>query len=101
MSDVNVTITEESINITINTIELINGAFVRQTFTGDGITTTFNLNSPARNNSIFVFLNGILQEENTDYTVEENRKSITFTVAPKGPSGNRDADKIEVRYVVE
>ncbi|MEQ9716273.1 MAG: hypothetical protein ABGF52_12175 [Candidatus Asgardarchaeum sp.] len=66
-----------------------------QKFTGDGTTTQFNLTYAFKDNSLFVFLTGILQEKDVDYTEAGDKLSITFATAPA------DGRKIEVRYVKE
>ena len=89
------------ITVTINAIDIVSGAFASSIFIGDGTTVTFNFANAFRPGSLLVFKNGIFQEKDADYTETQDRKSITFAVAPKGASGNRTADKVEARYVVD
>ena len=65
--------------------------FRRDTFTGDGTTTTFTLTYSPSTNSETVYVEGVLQDQDSDYSV--SGKDITFTTAP---ANNR---KVEVRYV--
>lgn len=65
-------------------------------FTSDGVTKIIILDGYIfRSNSLIIFLNGVLQEKDTSYTEAEDRKSITFTTAPKS------GWKGEIRYVVD
>lgn len=65
--------------------------FTSDTFSGDGVTVTFNLvDTPHSEEAIEVYLNGLAE---TDYTVNLGTPSITFTTAPA------DAQSIEVSYV--
>lgn len=53
--------------------------------TGDGTTTVFFLNgAPIIFESDTVYLNGVPQVRNTDYTINVSSGQITFTVAPAG-----------------
>lgn len=68
-------------------------------FTGDGSTTTFNLTFFGRNaESLFVFVNGVQQTPDSDYTVSLNvglaLDQIEFTTAPTNSS------EIVIRYKV-
>lgn len=66
-----------------------------QKFTGNGSTVQFNLTYAFKDNSLLVFLSGILKEKDVDYTEAGNKLSITFATAPA------NGRKIEVRYVKE
>lgn len=59
---------------------------VKDTDTGDGSTTAFNMLStaPVDENNILVFINNIFQEPDSAYTVSGT--TITFTSAP--PNGH-------------
>ena len=61
------------------------------TFTGDGSTVSFTINSGRAVNNIFVDVNGVLLTPTTDYTVSGT--TLTFSLAPG--SGN----EITVRYL--
>jgi hypothetical protein len=50
-------------------------------FTGTGACTVFTLSSNSTTNTVYVFLNGVAQVPNTDYTVSNNL--LTFTNAPE------------------
>jgi hypothetical protein len=64
---------------------VINPSWHIETPTGsiDSSNRTFTLETTPRQNSLFLFLGGILQTENEDYTI--NRNTITYTNAP--PTG--------------
>lgn len=55
----------------------LNLVYAKKIFSCDGIRTTFTLDAPARENSIFVFLNGVLQQEDVDYTIDSSNQVIT------------------------
>lgn len=101
MADINVVVEGEVITVTLNAIDIVSGAFASSVFTGDGTIVTFNFTNAFRTGSLLLFKNGIFQEKEAEYTEASDRKSITFTEAPKGASGNRTADKVEARYVVD
>jgi len=61
------------------------------TFTGDGSTVSFTINSGRAVNNIFVDVNGVLLTPTTDYTVSGT--TLTFSLAPG--SGT----EITVRYL--
>jgi hypothetical protein len=63
---------------------------ITDTFTGDGSTTTFTINSGRNVNDILVFVNGSLMVPTTDYTVSGT--TLTFGSAPSTVS-------IQVRYL--
>lgn len=64
----------------------INDIFVKDTSVGDGLTTTFTLSElPAYASSIKVYLNGVKNEETTDYTT-----NIASGSAPVGTGFNLD-----------
>lgn len=106
MADVTVVITEQNtVTVTPSADVDVDVSFVMsyplgkesfqiQKFTGNGILTKFDFTYEARQNSIQIFLNGVLQEETESYTIATDRKSITFVEVPK------TGWKIEARYVV-
>ena len=52
----------------------------------DGLNKDFNVSSPLKSGSEFVYLNGLLQEESGDYTTTVVNGEITqikFNTAPK------------------
>lgn len=49
-------------------------------FTADGVTTEYTLRYPATNDKALVFVNGILQESNEDYTITGNVVSFFTSV---------------------
>ena len=51
-------------------------------FTGDGTTTVFSLGEPPKQGTVSVAVDGTLQLENTDYTVDYTTGDITFSTAP-------------------
>ena len=62
------------------------GYYKTQTATGDGVTTTFNLNNQVfLTRELTVVVNGVTQTDGTNYTIATNGMSVTFTTAP--PSG--------------
>jgi len=65
------------------------GAISTETFTGDGSTTAFTLNSAADSATVMVTLNGVVQEPTQAYSVSGT--TLTFTQAPVS------SDRIEVR----
>ena len=50
-------------------------------FTTDGVTNFYTVNATSLNKVIFVEINGLIQKEGLDYTV--NGKTITFSETPK------------------
>jgi hypothetical protein len=62
-------------------------------FTATAGQVDFNLDSTFREDSCIVFLNGILQEVDVDYTETNLSQRVTFT------QGLSAGDKVEVRYV--
>jgi len=70
-------------------------SFVSESGTGNGSATDFDLTyTPASVNSIFVFIDGILQLLTTHYTVDIGNKKVSFVSAPAA------AQKINVRYQI-
>ncbi len=74
------------------------GSSVRDTyalekFVGNGTQTVFDLSATARANTLIIFVSGMLQEVDVDYTLNVDANEITFTTAVK------NGRKIEVRYV--
>jgi hypothetical protein len=53
-------------------------------FSGTGACTEFTLSSNSTTNTVYVFLNGVSQVPNTDYTVSNNL--LTFVTAPPANS---------------
>jgi len=49
---------------------------------GDGTTTTFTVGEAIKEGTLVVFVDNVLQSENTDYTVNYDGGSITFSTAP-------------------
>lgn len=69
--------------------KLVAEAYTRDTFTGDGSTTTFNLSSdPGTVYAPFVFVDGVIQDPLTGYNIDLNvtPKTITFTFTPANGS---------------
>lgn len=67
----------------------------REKFTATEGQTDFDLAVVFRANSCHVYLNGILQEVDVDYTEENFNQRIAFA------SGLTAGDKVEVQYVKE
>lgn len=71
--------------------------FVREVFRIDmfngNLQQRFNTTSAYRSNSLFVFLNGVLQERGVDYTEDIARKYFAFFIPVQ------TSDKLEARYV--
>lgn len=88
--DVSVTMGSDEVSVTLGAG--VREVFKRQTFTGDGSTTEFTLDFTPKENSLRVWLQGILQDEDTEYSLSE--ATITFGTAP------RTGRKIEVWYAV-
>lgn len=63
-------------------------------FTATEGQTKFTLSFTFKANSCHVFLNGILEEKDVDYTETDTRSSITFAV------GLTAGNKVEVHYAV-
>lgn len=56
------------------------GNFNSRVYTGDGVTTTYNVTTGTTANSVLVSENGVVQEPIADYTVTGT--TLTFTTAP-------------------
>jgi len=65
----------------------------KETFSGDGTTTTFYLSHAPLQGTVTVKVDGAYKTENVDYTVNYETGGITFDEAP--PSGTNN---IEVTY---
>ena len=61
----------------------------------DGSTTGFTLSSTPVDNSVQVFLNGLLQEKGSGKDYTQSGTSITFSVAPES------GDILIVHYVAQ
>jgi len=67
-------------------MSLIAGKFIgdiekKEVSSGDGSTTVFNLTkTPVSDTMVDVYLNGLIQTRNVDYTI--SAAAITFTTAP-------------------
>lgn len=60
---------------------IANNEFIHNTFTGNGTNTQFTLSSPVSNTaSAFVYINGVAQQETTDYAISGT--TLTFTFIP-------------------
>ena len=87
VTGVNHTVNQGSVDLTwsaVTTSELIT-----DTFSGDGSTTTFQLNYvdvAVGTDSITV--DGTVQVRDTDYTIDEVNGTITFTIAPASGTDN-------------
>lgn len=64
----------------------------QERLTGDGVTTVFTLNQEPVTGTPHVWLNGLLLEEDDDYTIDGDE--ITFSFAPSA------LDKVRVTYLV-
>jgi hypothetical protein len=53
-------------------------SYTLATYTGDGSTTSFGIDSGHDENSIFVFYNGICLTPTTDYSISTNQVLLTF-----------------------
>lgn len=74
--------------------EWIADILVRDTATGNGSTTIFNLSGKLHSSdSLQVYVNGLLRTLTTDYTVNVSTSQVTFTTAPA------IAQNIEFRYI--
>ncbi len=69
-----------------NTILQFLGDYRIDSFVGDGTTTDFGLTSPpyygSGNNNVIVSLNGLIQKQGTDYSVDTANNQIDFVSAP-------------------
>lgn len=55
--------------------------------TGDGTTTTFTLaNTPVLEDSETIYIDGVVQNRGTDYTIDYDTGVVTFTTAPANGS---------------
>ena len=69
---------------------------VKDSFTGDGTTTTFPLSfAPSAPSAVLVFRNGLFQDESTDYTIAA--KAITFL----GDDPPESGAKLRIVYTAE
>ena len=75
---------------TVLMVSTQSASFAIEKFTGDGVRGGFEVAHPPQPNSVWVFLNGILQEVSVSYTI--SGQLISFTDIPG------DGDKIEIRY---
>jgi hypothetical protein len=64
---------------------------ITDTFTGDGSTVAFTINSGRNVNDVLAIVNGIILVPTTDYTISGT--TITFQVAPSASA------EIQVRYL--
>lgn len=71
------------------------GNWANKSFTGDGSTTQYTLDSMVAGSGtgIIVLINGQMQELGTHFSVGSDRKTITFTTAPE------ENDAIFINYV--
>lgn len=90
---VSVVDSETTVGVSMSVVGQARELFKRKTFTGDGSTTDFELDFTPRTNSERVWLQGILQDKDTEYSLSD--KTISFNTAPK------TGRKIEVWYVKE
>lgn len=51
--------------------------------TGDGTTTTFSVGEVIKQDTVIVYVDGTLKAEGTDYTVNYDAGTITFSTAPE------------------
>ena len=59
------------------------GIISKQTFYGDGSTVVYNVTGQILNNtSVRVFVNNQFKKLSTDFTLDINQKTVTFTTAP-------------------
>jgi len=61
------------------------------TFTGDGSTTTFTINSGRSVNDVLIIVNGAILIPTTDYTISGT--TLTFITAPETGA------EIQIRYL--
>jgi hypothetical protein len=60
----------------------------KDTFSGDGSTTTFTLTQRGSQNNVDVFVNNVRQEPVVAYSIEGNGTSLVFTEAPGTGTNN-------------
>ena len=60
----------------------------KDTFNGDGSTTTFTLSQRGTENNVDVFVNNVRQEPGVAYNIEGNGTSLVFTAAPSTGTNN-------------
>jgi len=60
----------------------------KDTFSGNGSTTTFTLSQRGTENNVDVFVNNVRQEPNVAYNIEGNGTSLVFTAAPSSGTNN-------------
>lgn len=77
--DINVQASEQTIGVTLQIGN--KEALKKDTFTGDGLTSEFTLSFTPRVNSLLVWVQGVLQEEDVEYAL--SGKVITFNENPK------------------
>ncbi|MDI6606284.1 MAG: hypothetical protein QME65_03975 [Candidatus Omnitrophota bacterium] len=90
--EADVVVNETSNQVTVETTLSETVGFYIDKFTADGDTDTFATTYKFRPNSALVFLNGVLQEKDVDYTEGEASQSIIFATKPPA------SWKVEVRY---
>lgn len=67
--------------------------FLKEKLLGaDGIKTDFTLSQTPQVDSVSIYINGVLQDENDDYTISGT--TISFTIAPDSD------DKLKAEYFV-
>jgi hypothetical protein len=60
----------------------------KDTFSGNGSTTTFTLSQRGTENNVDVFVNNVRQEPGVAYNIEGNGTSLVFTAAPSSGTNN-------------
>jgi len=60
----------------------------KDTFSGNGSTTTFTLSQRGTENNVDVFVNNVRQEPGVAYNIEGNGTSLVFTAAPSTGTNN-------------
>jgi len=94
MGDITVQIDTDVIKVTVGDDPVINVALATvdittegtpftKVFTGDGTTVKFDFPSKLKSGFLLVFLSSIFQSKGVNYTEADDRKSITFVIAPK------------------
>ncbi len=64
------------------------GEYVYATFSGDGSSTVFAMNSPVEYQTETITVGGAAKTRGVDYTVDYDTGEITFTVAPASGTNN-------------
>lgn len=75
--------TSNTISVKLVSAQQVTTGWQRDKFTGDGVTVQFTTTKTFAANSLMVFVNGILQESDIDYTEAGDNTYFTMSSAVK------------------